>query len=313
MRRPSLKPCFLILAATALVSDLQAAGHKVLMITKGGLSVVEADGKVSWHTQWNGAHDLHVDQEGFFYAQRKNTREICKIDPKTKQVVWSYDASMSNGNQGKRIEAHAFQPLGDGKMMVAESGSGRIIEIDKDGKLLHAIKLKRDRPNAHSDTRLVRKLKNGNYLVAHEIDGCVREYEGQSGKVVWEYKIPLDTNRKLAGGHGLTAYGSKVFAAIRLENGTTLIGAGNNHTVLEVNAKKEIVWKLDQYELANIALGWVTTVAVLKNGNYLIGNCHAGPDNPQLIEVNPKTKKVVWTLDDYGVIGNNSSNFVLLD
>ena len=313
MLKLNLKYGFLIFVATTLISNTQAAGHKVLMITKAGLSVIEADGKVSWQTKWSGAHDLRVDKEGYFYAQRKGTREICKIDPKTKKVVWSYDASASNGNQGKRIEAHAFQPLGDGKMMIAESGSGRIIEIDQNGKLLHEIKLKRDHPSAHSDTRLARKLKNGNYLVAQEIDGCVREYDGKSGKVVWEFKIPMDPKRKPAGGHGLTGYGSKVFAAIRLENGNTLIGAGNNHTVLEVNPKKEIVWKLDQHELDGIALGWVTTVAVLKNGNYLIGNCHAGPDNPQLIEVNRKTKKVVWTLNDFALVGNNSSNFVLLE
>jgi len=285
----------------------------VLIIAKGGLSVIETDGQVSWHMPWSGAHDLHVDKQGYFYAQRRGTREICKIDPKTKEVVWSYAADKSNGNEGKNIEAHAFQPLGDGRMMIAESGTGRIIEIDSDGKLLHEIKLKRDHPSAHSDTRLVRKLKNGNYLVAHEADGCVREYDGKSGKVIWEFNIPMDPNRKRAGGHGLSAYGSSVFAAIRLKNGNTLIGAGNNHTVLEVSPEKKVVWRIDQYELENIGLGWVTTVDELKNGNYVIGNCHAGNKNPQLFEINPKTKKVVWTLNNYEVIGNDASNSVLLD
>ena len=38
--------------------------------------------------------------------------------------------------------APAFQRLDDGLTMIAESGPGRIIEVDKDGKIQRAIKLK---------------------------------------------------------------------------------------------------------------------------------------------------------------------------
>ena len=42
----------------------------------------------------------------------------------------------------------------DGKIMIAESGPGRIIEIDRKGKIHREIKLKVNRPNPHRDTRL---------------------------------------------------------------------------------------------------------------------------------------------------------------
>ncbi len=42
----------------------------------------------------------------------------------------------------------------------------------------------------------------------------------------------------------------------------------------------------------------------LPNGNTLFGNCHAGPDNPQFIEVT-KDKKVVWTFKDFKNFGNS--------
>ena len=58
---------------------------------------------------------------------------------------------------------------------------------------------------------------------------------------------------------------------------------------------KEIVWKVEQNDLPGITLAWVTRVERLPNGNTMIGNCHAGPDNPQFIEVTPD-KKVVWAL-----------------
>ena len=61
--------------------------------------------------------------------------KFVKINPSTKKVIWSYDCTKSNGNKGKRVEAHAFQLLEGGNMMIAESGSGRIIEINKNGKI----------------------------------------------------------------------------------------------------------------------------------------------------------------------------------
>ena len=45
---------------------------------------------------------------------------------------------------------------------------------------------------------------------------------------------------------------------------------------------------------------------VLPNGNIVIGNCHAGPDNPQLIEVT-RDKKVVWTFKDHKNLGNSTA------
>ena len=37
---------------------------------------------------------------------------------------------------------------------------------------------------------------------------------------------------------------------------------------------------------------------------YVIGNCHAGPQNPLVIEIEPKPKKVVWTLEKYDAVYN---------
>jgi hypothetical protein len=38
------------------------------------------------------------------------------------------------------------------------------------------------------------------------------------------------------------------------------------------------------------------------NGNTTIVNCHAGPENPQMIEVTPE-KKVIWTSKDFKNLG----------
>src|SRR5262249_21030619 len=197
---------------------------------------------------------------------------------------------------------HAFQRLEGGLTMIAESGVARIIEVDKAGKLHREIKLKVNHPNAHSDTRLVRKINKDHYLVAQESDGYVREYDS-SGTIVWEYEVPL-FGQERRNGHGPEAFGNSVFSAVRLANGNTLIGAGNGHSVLEVTPQKEIVWKIEQHDLPGITLAWVTRVERLPNGNTRLGNCHAGPDNPQFIEVT-KDKEVVWTFKDWKIFGNS--------
>jgi len=242
---------------------------------------------------------------------QQDMNKVVEIDRESRKVVWTYDSTKANGNEGKRVEVHAFQPLENGNVMIVESGPARIIEVDREGKMQKEIKLKVDHPNPHTDTRLVRKLESGNYLVCHEADGTIREYDGD-GKIVWDYAVPL-FGKEPKGGHGPEAFGNKAFCALRLKNGNTLIATGNGHSVLEVTPEKEIVWQIHQKDLPKITLAWVTTLEVLPNGNYIIGNCHAGPENPLLIEIEPKTKKVVWTFDRFDTFGNSVPNSQVLD
>ena len=281
------------------------ARHRFITQGKGRLAIVDSEGIVEWEMPWGGIHDIHVLPNGNVMVQQ-GPAKIAEIDRQTKQVVWSYDSATQNGNAGKPVELHAFQPLPDGRVMIAESGIGRIIEVDRAGKLLHSVTLKRNTPSTHSDTRLVRKLKNGHYLVAHEQDGFVREYDA-SGTVVWEYEVPM-FDKPARPGHGPEAFGNRLFSATRLANGNTLIGSGNGHSVIEVSPDKKIVWMIGQNDLPGITLAWVTTVEPLDNGNYLIGNCHAGQGQPILVEVDPATKKVVWQFDGFDRFGNDVSN-----
>jgi len=295
-----------------VLSDGALIGAENRFVIQGNnrLAVVAAEGAIEWEMPWGGIHDVHVRADGNILVQQGKSK-VVEIDRATRKVVWSYDSATANGNSGKKVEVHAFQPLDDDRLMIAESGPARIIEIDRSGKLLHEVRLKVEHPNPHTDTRLVRKLAGGNYLVCHEGDGAVREYD-PTGKIVWEYPVPL-FGREPQGGHGLEAFGNKAFSAVRLANGNTLITTGNGHGVLEVTPEKKIVWQIQQNDLPGITLAWVTTLEVLPNGNYVIGNCHAGPDNPVLIELDPKTKRVVWRYDGFKEFGNSVSNTQLLD
>lgn len=299
----------LLLGACGAVQP-EPVGHTVLVQGKGRLVRHAPDGGTV-AVEWGGIHDLHALENGHVMAQRGRS-EVCEIDLTTGEVVWSYDSAKQGGNEGRPVEVHAFQPLPGGRLMIAESGPGRIIEIDREtGEIVHQFALELDRPHPHTDTRLARKLADGHYLVCHEGDGKVREYDAD-GKVVWSYEVPM-FGREAKGGHGPAAFGNKCFSAVRLRSGNTLIATGNGHSVLEVTPDREIVWSVTQDELPGIRLAWVTTLEVLENGHYVIGNCHAGPGQPLLVEIDPASKEVVWTFDEFETYGNSVSNTLLLD
>lgn len=276
-------------------SGLQAADGPPTHVLAGDyekrrLGVVEvATGKLQWEIPVRDIHDLWILPNGNLLTQTNWTRVI-ELD-RNQKVVWSYDSATMNGNAGKPVEVHAFQRLPDGLTLIAESGPGRIIEVDRAGKIQRQVKLRVGKPDAHRDTRLVRKLENGNYLVCHEGEAAVREYD-PNGRVTWEYAV-----RTADGGP------AAVYSASRLANGNTLIGCGNGHRVLEVDRSGKIVWSVEENEIPGVKLAWVTMTERLPNGITRIVNCHAGPDQPQVVEVTPD-KKVAWAYRDFVNFGN---------
>ncbi len=242
---------------------------------------IGTDQKVRSQRDIQDIHDAQELPNGHWLLQSSFTNVI-EVDAQGKEV-WKYQAGKTA--TGGPIEIHAFRRLPNGLTMIAESGAARIIEVDRDGKIVHSIPLAIQNPDAHRDTRLVRPTPQGNYVVAHEALGVAREYD-RSGKVAWEFNV-----------------GSKLYSAVRLSNGNTLIGTGDGHRVIEVSPDKKIVWEVTEKELPGVQLAWITMVDRLPNGNTWIVNCHAGPDNPQVLEVSPD-KKVVWSFKDFERFGN---------
>ena len=276
--------------------------YRVLGADKKRVAIVNAKGEVEWEIANPTAREIHDIQalpNGNVLFQTGYTT-VVEVN-KDKQVVWKHESKPKEGYSG-RVEIHSYQRLKNGLTMIAESGNGRIIEVDKDDQIVHTIPLTLAKPNAHRDTRMVRPVGNGGYLVCQEGEGKVMEYD-KTGKIVWSYTMELG-DRPRSPGHGVEGHGTEVFGAVRLKNGNTLIAGGNNNRILEVNRAGKIVWSIDHQELPGIQFAWMTTLQLLPNGNLIIGNTHAGPNNPQLIEVT-RDKKVVWQFKNWDVFGDN--------
>lgn len=276
--------------------------------SKKRIAVISEDGSTEWEHHIGPLHDLHVLEGGNILMQLSWTH-VVEINPSSNQIIWEYDAAKRADNKGQRIEIHAFERSADGLTMIAESGPARLLELHPDLTVARQIRLRVQKPDPHHDTRLVRRTPEGNYLVCHENEGLVREYDAQ-GSTVWEYLVPL-FGRERRPGHGVEAFGNQAFSALRLMNGNTLVGTGNGHSVLEVTPAGQVVWSLHQNDLPGIQLAWVTSLQVLPGGNILINNCHAGPENPQLIEVD-REKRVVWSFRDFDRFGNALTNSQIL-
>ena len=298
-RRDCLATSLGAVVISAWSSAAETRGYQVLGADRGQVALIGPDGKPVWKRPLNAeVHDITLLPGGEVLLPVARNK-VAVWDAQGKEV-WSYQAKQVSGYSGP-IEIHAVQRLANGLTLVAETGNKRLVEVDDAGKVVLAIPLKVENPNAHRDTRLVRKTAAGTYLVCHEGDGAVREYDAQ-GKVVWTYMLDL-AGRPRSGGHGPEGHGTEVFGAYRTPLGTTLIAAGNGNRVIEVDRAGKTVWALEQKELPGIVLAWVTTIHQLPSGNLIIGNCHAGPDNPQLIEIT-RDKKVVWAFRDFTTFGN---------
>jgi hypothetical protein len=280
-----------ILLACLCALSLHAADRLVLVSASYGKNVVAitgADGTVLWSYKTaggprghSGHHDVQLLDNGniLFHDTWTKTSEIT-LD---KEIVWTYESRTANGNKGKRVDVHAFKRLPNGNTVIVESAVGRIIEVDAEGKLVHEFALK---PGGTKSTRLMRMTDAGTYLVCSENPGVVTEYD-RDGTVIWDYLIK-----------------TRVYGAIRLKNGNTLIGSGSGNSVVEVTPDKKVVWEVKgKVPDTEIGLKWMTVLQEQANGNFIVGNCHAGEKNPQIFEIT-RDKKVVWEFSEWDLVGN---------
>jgi outer membrane protein assembly factor BamB len=88
-----------------------------------------------------------------------------------------------------------------------------------------------------------------------------------------------------------------------LKSGNWLVTCGDGHQVVELNAKGDIVWSVQENDLPDNPLRLMAGIQRLPNGNLLLcnylGHGHIGK-NPHLYEVTPD-KQLVWSYADHGL------------
>jgi hypothetical protein len=271
---PSLATAVVMLVcATSLPAG--PAGAKIthaFLATGGETYIVDAAGKTVWTYPHSSRDGWVLPSGNVLLALGKDRRypggaavEVTRAG----KVVFEY--------KGTQSEVNTVQMLENGNVLLTEAGAKpRLLEVDRKGKVVAEVPFKAQVRDHHLQTRMARKLANGNYLVPQLLDRVVREYT-PAGKVVWEAKTP-----------------NMPFTAVRLENGNTLVGCTLGNLVIEVDPKGKTVWSVSNDDLPGKPINDACGVQRLANGNTVITSHHNGPGQVKLMEVT-RDKKLVWT------------------
>jgi len=188
--------------------------------------------------------------------------------------------------KGTQSEVNTVQPLEGGRVLLTEAGTKpRILEVDRSGKIVVEVAIQAQVKDLHLQTRMTRKLPDGNYLVPQLLDRVVREYTPE-GKIVWEARTPDEPAECWP------------FTAIRLPDGKTLVNCTHGKISVEFDAKGKVVWELSNKDLPEPLLSDPCGAQRLANGNTVIASYGSSKSGDvKLLEVTPG-KKLVWAYRD---------------
>lgn len=240
-------------------------------------AIIAEDGNVAWEYA-GGTRDGFVLPNGnVLLAYTDRVVEVTR----EKQVVFTYQRSKENKEIG------TTERLANGNTLITEEGvKPRLMEVNPQGEVVVDFPLQPETDNAHMQTRMARKLKNGNYLVPHLLAFAIKEYRAD-GQVVQTLKTDLEE----IGGRKV---GNWPFTAIRLENGNTLTTLTNGLKVVELDAQGAVVWKVTTDEVAGL-LRDPCGAQRLANGNTVVGS-HGANKGVSIIELT-REKEMVWKSD----------------
>ncbi len=270
----SLLALFITLAATGADRKAKPVKHSFLA-TGGETRLISEDGQVTWRHDLSTRDGWVLKNENILLAVNRSKEfpggGVVEVDQRGRShFKWT----------GSQEEVNTVQMLDKNRVLVTEAGpKPRILEIDHEGKVLIEVPIQCQLTNFHMQSRMTRKLPNGNYLVPQLFDKVVREYDS-TGKILWEAKTP-----------------HWPFTAIRLPDGNTLVGCTYGNVVVEFNSKAEIVWQVSNDDFPEKPFKDACGVQRLPNGNTVVTSYGAKPGETRLTEIT-RDKKIVWTYTD---------------
>ena len=239
-------------------------------------ALVNEKNEIVWQTKGYGRDGFVLKSGNVLVSIGNEAKEITREG----KVVWSYKLSKGNKELGSSVR------LENGNTLIVERGvNPQLLEVRKDGSVAVTVPLKPDTQNGHMQTRMARKLPNGNYIVPHLLAFAVKEYK-PDGTVVRTIRTDLEE----LGGRKARNW---PFTAIQLKGGNLLVNLTNGNKTVEFDPSGKVAWRVDNSHVdgrfADPCGG-----QRLANGNTLI--CSYGQrkgDMPKLFEVT-RDKKVVW-------------------
>jgi len=273
--------CFFFLLVLGCLANLALAAepirHSFFIAGPSFTGIIDEEGKEAFDAGRPAARDGFVLASGNVLVAWTN--EVLELT-REKQTVFRYPKSAENQEIG------TVQRLENGRTLITELGKKpRLLEVAVDGKIVIEVPLLPETDNFHMQTRMARKLANGNYLAPHLLAFKVKEYT-PGGQVVKEFPTDLDQ----LGGRQAENW---PFTAIRLADGRTLVNLTHGNKMVELDADGKVVWQVSNADFPN-EKPFVDACGAqrLPNGNTVIASY--GSKGPlKAFEVTPD-KQIVW-------------------
>lgn len=245
--------------------------------------IIGEQGEEIWNSGKPGARDGYVLPNGNILICWGD--EVKEYDGK-KEVIFSYAKSSPENELGTAVR------LENGNTLITESGKEpKLIEVDQQGNKKVIVPLLPETDNTHMQTRMARKLPNGNYLVPHLLAFSIKEYT-PTGEVVSMFKSDLPE----LGGRAAENW---PFTAIRLKNNNTLVTLTHGNKVVEFDATGKVVWKISNDDFSEKPFSDPCGAQRLINGNTVIAS-YGASEGIKLFEVDTN-KKMVWSYSGYRI------------
>ncbi len=259
-------------------SQISDSGIRHSFLVCGRITAIfNEDSEVVWSTPGNARDGMVLENGNVLLSIGGEAREYLKG---TQSVIWSYKLDSQNKELG------TVNRLQNGNTLVVERGVlPRLLEIDDAGAIVVDVPLQPETDNNHMQTRMARKLPNGNYLVPHLLAFKVKEYSPK-GDIVRVIKTDVP---KLG---GLEAE-NWPFTAILLPNGNTLVNLTHGNKSVEFGPDGSVAWVCDNEDVGD-RFRDPCGGQRLPNGNTVIGSYgQKDGEKVKLFEVN-QDKEVVW-------------------
>jgi hypothetical protein len=247
-----------------------AVAHRFLCCDYQGnkVAIVSAKGEVEWEVAAEHPQDCWMLPNGqVVFCYRGGMKRVAR----DKTVIVDYKVPAGG-------ECHSCQPLPDERVLVAECGLSRLVEIGLDGKVAKEIKVASKAVNMGHQFRGTRRTEDGHYWTCLMDEKKIVEL-GADGALLRE--IPVD---------------GFPHAAVKLPDGHLLVTLGQAGKVIELDEKLKVVWEVGQDEIPGNPLRLPAGCIRRKNGNTIIANYLGGGfegKQPQAFEITPD-KKLVW-------------------
>lgn len=256
-----------------------AIRHSFLIAGPDFTGILDESGQIIWDAARPAARDGFVYDNGDVLITWSDEAVLYNAK---KEVTFRYPVAEVNQELG------TGQRLDNGLFLFAELGNQpRLLEVDMDGKISKEVLLQPETDNMHMQTRMVRKLENGNYLVPHLLAFAVKEYNSK-GDILKIFKTDLP-------GLGGREAENWPFTAIRLPNGNTLINLTHGNKTIEVDESGKVTWMVSNDDFKEKPFNDACGAQRLPNGNTVIAAYNAKV-GIKLFEVTAD-KKLVWTYE----------------